>query len=199
MPLLVGESIAVSRKRGFLKLQTDRSVGTAKSYLPRRNVSRGRVWTFSPRGPLLATEMFLPSGPVRLDIQVQNGPEMEHSRRFSAPHLVEARRLVEGSPAPLAAPRRHEMSEKRTPSDEKSEAGASPSPRRTESAPANGKPSKRLRLGKDCDYEKELGRLHIELVKFHEWIRNKGLKVVVLFEGRDAAGKEVRSSASPRN
>jgi len=38
-------------------------------------------------------------------------------------------------------------------------------------------------------YEKELVRLQIELVKLHEWIRAKGLKVVVLFEGRDAAGK----------
>ena len=38
-------------------------------------------------------------------------------------------------------------------------------------------------------YNRELARLQIELVKFHEWIRNKGLKVVVIFEGRDAAGK----------
>ena len=53
----------------------------------------------------------------------------------------------------------------------------------------NGKPSKFLRLGKDCDYEQELRRLQIELVKLQEWIRRKGLRVVVLFEGRDAAGK----------
>ena len=39
------------------------------------------------------------------------------------------------------------------------------------------------------EYEKELSKLQIELVKLHEWIRFKGLKVVVLFEGRDAAGK----------
>jgi len=38
-------------------------------------------------------------------------------------------------------------------------------------------------------YEQELSRLHIELVKLQEWIKVKGLKVVVLFEGRDAAGK----------
>jgi len=38
-------------------------------------------------------------------------------------------------------------------------------------------------------YEKELARLQIELVKLQEWIRHKGLKVVVIFEGRDAAGK----------
>ena len=38
-------------------------------------------------------------------------------------------------------------------------------------------------------YEKELRKLQIELVKLQEWIKFKGLKVVVLFEGRDAAGK----------
>jgi len=38
-------------------------------------------------------------------------------------------------------------------------------------------------------YEKELGRLQIELVKLQEWVKSKGLKVVVIFEGRDAAGK----------
>ncbi len=39
------------------------------------------------------------------------------------------------------------------------------------------------------NYEKELNLLQIELVKLQEWIKLKGLKVVVLFEGRDAAGK----------
>jgi polyphosphate kinase 2 len=38
-------------------------------------------------------------------------------------------------------------------------------------------------------YERELARLQVELVKLQEWIKHKGLKVVVLFEGRDAAGK----------
>ncbi len=38
-------------------------------------------------------------------------------------------------------------------------------------------------------YEKELAKLQIELVKLQEWIKHKGLKVVVLCEGRDAAGK----------
>ncbi len=38
-------------------------------------------------------------------------------------------------------------------------------------------------------YEDELEKLQIELVKLQEWIKFKGLKVVVLFEGRDAAGK----------
>lgn len=38
-------------------------------------------------------------------------------------------------------------------------------------------------------YEAELARLQIELVKLQEWIRQERLKVVVIFEGRDAAGK----------
>jgi len=38
-------------------------------------------------------------------------------------------------------------------------------------------------------YNRELAKLQIELVKLQEWIRNEGLKVVVIFEGRDAAGK----------
>jgi polyphosphate kinase 2 len=39
------------------------------------------------------------------------------------------------------------------------------------------------------EYEKELSRLQLELVLLQEWIVARGLKVVVLFEGRDTAGK----------
>jgi polyphosphate kinase 2 len=38
-------------------------------------------------------------------------------------------------------------------------------------------------------YEEELAKLQVELVKLQEWIKHQGLKVVVIFEGRDAAGK----------
>ncbi len=38
-------------------------------------------------------------------------------------------------------------------------------------------------------YEKELTKLQLELVKLQEWVKHKGLKVVVIFEGRDTAGK----------
>jgi polyphosphate kinase len=60
-----------------------------------------------------------------------------------------------------------------------------------------------LRLGHDCSYEKELCRLQIELVKLQEWVRHKGLKVVGVFEGRDAAGKggaikRITESLNPR-
>jgi polyphosphate kinase 2 len=38
-------------------------------------------------------------------------------------------------------------------------------------------------------YEKELARLEVELVKMQGWIKEKGLKIAVIFEGRDSAGK----------
>jgi polyphosphate kinase 2 len=44
------------------------------------------------------------------------------------------------------------------------------------------------RLNKKIYYE-ELERLQTELVKMHEWVREKGMRIVVVFEGRDAAGK----------
>jgi polyphosphate kinase 2 len=42
---------------------------------------------------------------------------------------------------------------------------------------------------KGKDYLRELARLHVELVKLQQWVVHKGLKVCVLFEGRDGAGK----------
>ena len=52
-------------------------------------------------------------------------------------------------------------------------------------------------------YEAKLAELQVELVKLQEWIRHKGLKVVVIFEGRDAAGKggvikRITESLNPR-
>ena len=40
-----------------------------------------------------------------------------------------------------------------------------------------------------AEYEKELARLQVELVRLQDWIVQEGLRVVVLFEGRDTAGK----------
>jgi polyphosphate kinase 2 len=48
--------------------------------------------------------------------------------------------------------------------------------------------SRTTALGKK-DYEKELRRFQVELLQLEEWIRHRGLRVVVLFEGRDTAGK----------
>ena len=38
-------------------------------------------------------------------------------------------------------------------------------------------------------YNKQLGKLHVELVKLQEWVKHKGLKICIVFEGRDGAGK----------
>ena len=50
-------------------------------------------------------------------------------------------------------------------------------------------------------YNKELARLQTELVKLQYWVKHKGLRVVVLFEGRDAAGKggAIKRVAEPMN
>ncbi len=52
-------------------------------------------------------------------------------------------------------------------------------------------------------YEEELARLQLELVKMEDWVKAKGLRVVVIFEGRDAAGKggvikRIMASVNPR-
>ena len=57
-------------------------------------------------------------------------------------------------------------------------------------------------LGKN-EYKKAMDRFQIELVKLQKWIHDKGLKVVVIFEGRDAAGKggaikRITESLNPR-
>jgi polyphosphate kinase len=42
---------------------------------------------------------------------------------------------------------------------------------------------------KQKEYERELARLHVELVKLQLWVVHKGMKVCIVFEGRDGAGK----------
>jgi polyphosphate kinase 2 len=42
---------------------------------------------------------------------------------------------------------------------------------------------------KNKAYERELAKLHVELVKLQEWVQLEGLKVCIVFEGRDGAGK----------
>ena len=66
--------------------------------------------------------------------------------------------------------------------------------RATKTKAATGTAAKRARSEpkeklKRKDYDKELARLHVELVKLQGWVVHKGLKVCVVFEGRDGAGK----------
>lgn len=65
----------------------------------------------------------------------------------------------------------------------------------------DGKPPERPKG--EYKYIDELVRLQFELIKLQEWVRLEGLKVVVIFEGRDAAGKggaikRITESLNPR-
>ena len=53
---------------------------------------------------------------------------------------------------------------------------------------SDGRASRKTVLSRK-DYDSELRRLQVDLVQLEEWIRHRGLRVVVLFEGRDTAGK----------
>jgi polyphosphate kinase 2 len=59
---------------------------------------------------------------------------------------------------------------------------------KAEKAPGKKKTAERARMPRKI-YEKELFRLQAELVKLQEWVRTDGARLVVVFEGRDAAGK----------
>ncbi|MBL9136275.1 MAG: polyphosphate kinase 2 [Verrucomicrobiales bacterium] len=54
--------------------------------------------------------------------------------------------------------------------------------------PNHAKPTETKKL-KRAKYERELHRLQVKLCRLQEWVRYKGLRVIIVFEGRDAAGK----------
>jgi polyphosphate kinase 2 len=69
--------------------------------------------------------------------------------------------------------------------------------------PARALAKKRPKATKDYKYTDELAKLQLELVKLQEWVRTRGLRVAVIFEGRDAAGKggvikRISESLNPR-
>ena len=66
-----------------------------------------------------------------------------------------------------------------------------------------GSRPKHHKPGKKYKYVEELAHLQVELIKLQEWVRLRGLKVAVIFEGRDAAGKggvikRIAESLNPR-
>lgn len=61
-------------------------------------------------------------------------------------------------------------------------------PKKKEKPPASANSGPRKKLAKKF-YMEELTRLQFELVKLQYWIQQKGLRLVLVFEGRDAAGK----------
>ncbi|EJZ20235.1 polyphosphate kinase 2 (plasmid) [Rhizobium sp. Pop5] len=69
-----------------------------------------------------------------------------------------------------------------------------------EDAPRGAKEKKKK---KSWDYEKEIGRLQVELAHLQAWVKKSGARIVVVFEGRDAAGKggmikRITERVSPR-
>lgn len=85
-------------------------------------------------------------------------------------------------------------------------ASSTPDARTTKQTLGNHEHAPSQRESKDLKgkfYAKELARLQLELVKLQAWIKHQGLKVVLLFEGRDAAGKggtikRITESLNPR-
>jgi polyphosphate kinase 2 len=81
------------------------------------------------------------------------------------------------------------MAKKKGEKSKPAEGAAAPGPAREATNGAGDAPvAERPKLKKKY-YEAELARLQVELVKLQEWVRHSGLRVVVIFEGRDAAGK----------
>jgi len=100
-----------------------------------------------------------------------------------------------------------EKSSKKSPHKQRNEHDEQPL-KNTPSSPAaivippSVPPEERIPINKRT-YLKTLRQLQIELVKLQEWIRYKGLKLVIIFEGRDAAGKggaikRITESLNPR-
>ena len=72
----------------------------------------------------------------------------------------------------------------------------------TAAAPQGTTPGEKPKM-KNKEYEPELFKLQVELVKLQEWVKHSGARIVILFEGRDAAGKggiikRIMERVSPR-
>ncbi len=89
------------------------------------------------------------------------------------------------------------MSKKQKPKKSKESAEGPPAPEASEGAPATEPRLKRK------EYERELEKLQVELVRLQSWVKHSGARIVVVFEGRDAAGKggvikRITERVSPR-
>ena len=74
--------------------------------------------------------------------------------------------------------------------------------RRSDDTPRDTVEGEKANL-KRKEYEKELRKLHVELVELQEWVRHEGQKICIVFEGRDGAGKggaikAITARVSPR-
>ena len=109
---------------------------------------------------------------------------MAKKKAASPPSTADLNGAVTASTDPIA-PSKTKKKRKHSKRKEKAPQSANQKASTSESRSKADKPKK---LSKKA-YKKELERLQIELVKLQYWVKAKGLKVVVLFEGRDAAGK----------
>ena len=73
----------------------------------------------------------------------------------------------------------------------------SPAARQAGAREEEEKKKKKKKIPRE-QYETILAELQTELVKMQAWVKEKGLKVAILFEGRDAAGKVISQIASTR-
>jgi len=84
------------------------------------------------------------------------------------------------------APRRAVMSEVRQMAAKKGDKGRAAQVKRKDTAPVAGEKREKM---KNKEYEEQLKKLQGELVKLQLWVQHRGLRIVVVFEGRDTAGK----------
>ena len=76
-------------------------------------------------------------------------------------------------------------------------------PSRTDGEAGRVGKDKKKKKKKSWDYDKEIGRLQVELAHLQAWIKKSGARIVIVFEGRDAAGKggmikRITERVSPR-
>jgi len=84
------------------------------------------------------------------------------------------------------APLRAVMSEVRQMAAKKGDKGRAAQVKRKNTAPVAGEKREKM---KNKEYEEQLKKLQGELVKLQLWVQHRGLRIVVVFEGRDTAGK----------
>jgi hypothetical protein len=110
----------------------------------------------------------------------KNKKKADDSQAREAPVATRESKIPEGE--------RKEGDARQVSETAKREQGASAVLSEVSQEQASAQPRKPAKLSTK-QYEEELAKLHVELVKLQEWVKFKGLKIVIIFEGRDAAGK----------
>lgn len=150
----------------------------------RKPTSPAAKTAVAPRRPRTRTAKSGDIGPTSSPARIEAHAVAEAADSGSARRLNAIRDIVSGLPPNEASSLlKRVLSEKRTPSTTASNPDAELSPDWRE----GGYPYKNLMSRRT--YEREKYRLQVELLKLQAWIKETGQRVIVLFEGRDAAGK----------